>query len=395
MKACHLVYSYFPFDPRVRKEVDTLRKLGHSIDVIATRDAREPREETIRGVPVRRVPVPVVRGGKARYGFQYALFFLLASALLLSLHLRRRYEIVHVHSLPDFQVFGALPAKLLGARVVLDLHEALPEIVAARFRLSMSSPLVRIAQALEWMSCAVADTVLVVNDVIRDRIIGRGVDPAKVTVVMNTPDPDLFVLRDTDRRRSELGLANQKAIVYVGGINQERDLALLVRAAARVRKSCDLKLFIFGYGSSVYRNQLTEIAKQEGFDGHFLLGPQIPAEDVFSYISLSEVGPVTYERNPLTEVAVPNKVFEYAAAHKPLVIADLPALRSVFGDTALYYVPGDVDDLARKIESLFADPALGARLAKQADGVLNGCSWTVMSDRLQRIYANSGAAGGG
>ena len=48
-------------------------------------------------------------------------------------HRRHRFALVQVHSLPDFLVFAALPLRLVGVPVLLDLHEAMPEFFRSRF----------------------------------------------------------------------------------------------------------------------------------------------------------------------------------------------------------------------------------------------------------------------
>ena len=125
----------------------------------------------------------------------------------------------------------------------------------------------------------------------------------------------------------------------------------------RLREKYPIRLAIFGYGDEGYRRRLQEIADRLGLQQNFLLGPRLPQELVFEYLSLSELGLVTYERNPLTELTVPNKVFEYAAARKPLVIADLRTLRRLFNGAALFYRPGDAEDLANKMQRLLDDAA--------------------------------------
>jgi glycosyltransferase involved in cell wall biosynthesis len=385
MRACHVVYSYFPFDPRVRREVETLQRMGHEIDVIAMREPGESRVESVLGARVHRIPFAVVRGGKLRYAFQYLVFLLTATALLFILHSRKRYDIVHIHSLPDFQVFAALPEKLSGARVVLDLHEAMPEIFAARFQLSEGGLWMRLAQGMEWVSCAFADVVIVVNDVIRDVLTGRGIDPDKVVVVMNSPD-----LHGGRVQQGELpsapDLGPDPKIVYVGGINPERDLEVLVKAIGKLHRSHRVGLTVVGYGDAAYGHRLRAAAQREALGDRFRLMPRIDQGHVLAYLSESVAGPVTYQRNPLTELAVPNKVFEYAAVGKPLVIADLRALRRLFGDAALYYAPGNAEELAGGIATLLGDEGLREILADRARKVLDRCSWAIMAERLRLTY---------
>ena len=385
MRACHVVYSYFPFDPRVRREVETLHRFEYELDVIAMQEPGEPRVETVLGARVHRIPFAVVRGGKVRYAFQYLVFLLAAAALLLVLHIRRRYDIVHVHSLPDFQVFAALPERILGARVVLDLHEAMPEIFAARFRLAEEGLWTALARAAEWMSCAFADRVIVVNDVIRSLLVGRGVDPRKLVVVMNSPDIHEGMGRGL-ATPSVPNLGRGPRIVYVGGINPERDLEVLIRAAARLHRSDGVSLVIIGYGDSDYAERLRALARSEGMGDAFRLLPRVDQNQVLAYLSQSDVGPVTYQRNPITELAVPNKVFEYAAVGKPLVIANLRALRGLFGEAALYYTAGNAEELASRIAELLRDERLRRGLAERAREVLDRCNWAIMTERLRRLY---------
>ena len=387
MRACHVVYGYFPFDPRVRREVEALVRRGHEIDVIAAADHGEGSEESALGVRVHRVPWPVVRGGRIRYAFQYVLFFLVASVRLLRLHWTHRFDVIHIHSLPDFQVLGALPERALGARIVLDLHEALPEIMAARFGYGS---LVGVARALEKISCLVAHQVLVVNDGIKSLLVGRGVEASKLIVVMNSPNLQRSPPMRENRLAVPLPSQEGRLIVYVGGINKERDLELLIRATGRLRDSHNAQLAVYGYGDATYRERLKLVAREERLGTAFFLGPALEPEEVQNYVALSEIGPITYERNPLTELAIPNKAFEYAAAQKPLVIADLKCLRALFGDAALYYEPGDPEDLAYQIAILLDNADLRRHLAEKASGVLQTCRWEVMENRLVAAYRTDG-----
>jgi glycosyltransferase involved in cell wall biosynthesis len=149
--------------------------MGHELHVIAMRDVGERAQEAVKGVQVHRFPFSVVRGSRRRYVFQYAIFLLGATAMLLWLHLRQRFDVIHVHSLPDFQVFSAILKKLSGARIVHDPHEAMPELLAARFHLAVNSLSVSIIKAVELISCLVADHVIVVNESMKERLVAKGI----------------------------------------------------------------------------------------------------------------------------------------------------------------------------------------------------------------------------
>jgi len=394
VRVVHAVYSTYPFDPRVRRVVEAQRDWGFDVHVVALGEAGQPREERLGTVSVQRVPFEAVRGGRVRYAFQYAIFLLAVSFLVIRIRVHGRVDVVHVHSLPDFLVGSAAVAKLLGSKVVLDLHEAMPEIIRARFHSSTRSLLTALAQALEWMSCAFADAVLTASDAIRDLLVRRGTAESKITVVMNSPRTLPTRRIDLDAIKTSLGLNGHTSIVYVGGLNEERDLGVLIRAVAGLRTDPPVRLVMFGYGSGDYRAYLEQLAKREVLPG-FLLGGRLPQEDVQAYLSLSDIGIVTYQRNPLTELAIPNKVFEYAAANKPLILARLPTLESLFGEAALYYEPGDPADLRQKIRFLLEHPSDARRLAERGAEVLADCRWEIMEERLRRVYTGLLSSEGG
>src|SRR5206468_6915080 len=94
--------------------------------------------------------------------------------------------------------------------------------------------------------------------------------------------------------------------------------------------------------------------------------PEVPSSAVPALIHGSAIGIVSYVKNPITEIATPNKAYEYATAGKAMVVADLPALKTLLGDAATYYEPGNAMDLARGVSTLLYDDELRLRLGREA-----------------------------
>lgn len=379
-----VVYSYYPFDPRVRKEVRALVARGCEVDVICLRDKGEKKYEEADGATVHRLSLEMVKGGYLRYLFQYAISIMMAFRLLTRLYFKKRFDVVHVHSLPDFLVFVAIIPKLFGAKIVLDLHEAMPEILASRFNLDMRSGLVKLATFLEKMSCDFSDRVITVNETIKELLEKRVSHPKGFTVIMNSPDRSISEPRDVSI--PGIDHTDKFLIVYVGGINRERNLEVLTRAAAILKKEIPVHLAIFGYGREEYRNELKALVKQLGLEKNVHFGDWIPHEYVLSYMNLSRVGIVSYINSPLTHVAVPNKVFEFASLGKPLVIARLGALERLFEGAALFYEPENPQDLSRVIMTLQKDEKLTKELSSKGLAVYESCRWDVMKERLYSLY---------
>jgi glycosyltransferase involved in cell wall biosynthesis len=379
-----VVYSYYPFDPRVRKEVRALVARGYDVDVICFRDKGEAKSEKIDGAHIHRLSMETVKGGYLRYLFQYTVSIMMAFRLLTRLYFKKRFDVVHVHSLPDFFVFAAAFPKLFGAKIVLDLHEAMPEILSSRFNLDMRSSLVKLAEFLEKMSCDFSDRVITVNETIKELLEKRVSHPNGFIVIMNSPDRHV----SEQKEASIPGIDHKEKflIVYVGGINRERNLEVLIRAVAILKNEIPVHLAIFGYGKEEYKEQLKSLTRQLGLEKNVHFGDWIPHEYVLSYMNLSRIGIVSYISSPLTHVAVPNKVFEFASLGKPLIIARLRALERLFEGAAIFYEPENPEDLSKAILTLAKDDKLTVELAGKGLAVYENCKWDVMKERLYSLY---------
>jgi hypothetical protein len=139
---CMVVHADYPIgETRVEREALALVDQGYQVDVICLRYPMQPELAVVDGVQVHRLPVWRFKygSGLAVQLFEYLAFFTLAFIRLARLHRQRHYNAVQVHNLPDFLVFAALIPKLSGARIILDLHDLMPEFYAERSQLPMDS----------------------------------------------------------------------------------------------------------------------------------------------------------------------------------------------------------------------------------------------------------------
>ena len=122
---------------------------------------------------------------------ELSTFFFLCIVWVTKLFFRKNYDLIHVHNVPDSQVFAAFIPKLFGAKIILDIHDIVPEFYAQKFNVEEDHMLVRILKWIEKISTAYADHVIVANDIWRDTLTRRSVNAEKVTMVLNAPD-DLY-----------------------------------------------------------------------------------------------------------------------------------------------------------------------------------------------------------
>ena len=137
-----IVHSYYEEDPRVRREAESLVKAGRPVVVLGLRQPDGPETSEVAGVRVHHLDVQRHQGaGLGVYLREYVSFLARAMWRSVRLHRRERFALVQVHSLPDFLVVAALPLRLAGVPVLLDLHEAMPEFFRSRFP-GASNPIV-------------------------------------------------------------------------------------------------------------------------------------------------------------------------------------------------------------------------------------------------------------
>ena len=129
-----IVHSYYDEDPRVRREAEAMVNSGRPVLVLGLRRPGEAPDGELAGVRIKRLNVQRHQGARLlTYLAEYGDFLVRAGWAALGAHRRERVALVQVASLPDYLVFAALPLRLVGVPVILDLHEAMPEFFRSRF----------------------------------------------------------------------------------------------------------------------------------------------------------------------------------------------------------------------------------------------------------------------
>jgi glycosyltransferase involved in cell wall biosynthesis len=380
MRHCMVVHSHYPIgEPRVERQAKALIQRGYQVDVICLRNEREKPFEQVDGVEIFRLPVKRHRGvGPAIQMIEYLVFFILAFFRLSLLYLKRRYDSVQIHNLPDFLVFAALVPKLGGARILLDLHDLMPEFFASSFKTGMESGAVRLLLIQEKLSCRFADHVITVTELWRKSLIQRGVAAKKVSVVMNVADDAIFrrtMITDSKKRAGNFNL------IYHGTLAHRYGIDLLIEGLAMVRPQIPgIHLVIHGRGDFI--EELRRQAKELDVESLITFSTQyLPMTDVPRLIQQADLGIVPYRRDIFTDGILPTKLMEYVALGVPVLAADTPIIRQYFSETMVqYFQPGDANDLVRNILWLYQHRDRLAMLAQNADQFNQQYSWNRIAD---------------
>ena len=100
-------FSAFPGDPRPRRAAEACAAAGMQVDVICLRDEGDSKREWFAGIEVDRVSIRKSRSSRLWYVLQYFQFIAIVFLKLSARSFTRRYDVVHVHNMPDVLVFAA------------------------------------------------------------------------------------------------------------------------------------------------------------------------------------------------------------------------------------------------------------------------------------------------
>lgn len=391
--AAVIALSYYPWDPRIRRETEALADSGLRVDVFCLREtAAEPTRETLGRVTVHRLGLERHRAGKLRYIYEYAVFFLWAFWRVSLGACRHRYALAHVHNVPDALVFTTLGARLLGARVILDLHDPMPELYRTIYGLGPRHPLVLLLVALEWLALHYASVVLTPNRGFRRLFVRRSGLRRKVRIVMNTPDERIF-----DGAAAVGATPGRFRLMYHGLIAERHGLDLLVRAVQLLVPFIPgLELDIYG-ARTPFLDEVEALSLTLGLSSVVHCHGKRPLAEIAAIIPTIDLGIVPNRRTPFTELNFPTRIFEYLAFRKPVVTLHTRGVRDYFApDELLFFPRDDPAALAAAIRRAHADPAATAATVARGFRVYDRHRWSAERTRfvtlVERTLAHRAAA---
>ena len=365
-----IVHNHWP-DPRVEREARALVADGIEVDVLCARDPYNSPDSQFPGIDVQRLPVWRRRGrGPALQLLEYLAFLSLAMFHATRRHGRRHYRTVQVHTPPDFLVFSALLVKLAGVKVILDLHDLMPEFYASRFGGSLSSLPVRLIAWQEKVAASFADRVITVTDTWRRTLETRGVPADKLSVLMNLPDPAIYGPTVAAPRAD-----GPFTLVYHGTLTERYGLDVALRAVALARQELPLNLIIHGHGDLA--ESLPGLAAELGVADHVEFSTKrLPSEELPALLRRADAAVVPYRRDIFTDGILPTKLMEYVALGIPTIVSRTPVVEEYFDDSMVRFVPADdVEALAAAMVELGRDPARRAEIARNAASFSERHSW--------------------
>ena len=373
-----LSYSYYKSDNRVRRYAEALARRGDRVQAFCIGNAeqlRHQRYEMLNGVEIVRL---VERPDRAAPGWKQAwrlgCFFWQALVHLSPSRFGGGCDLLHVHNVPDFLVFAGARLKRSGTRIILDIHDILPELFESKFRSGHWSVLAAVLRRMERWSCRFSDHVIIANHIWKKTILERSAPAAKVTALVNNVDLELFTLRARTRADDRL------VLIYPGTLNRHQGLDLAIAAVkSLVPDIPQIELHIYGGGSA--KHELQQQVEQLKLTNHVRFFPGVFLDQVPDLIANADIGIVPKRAEGFGDQAYSTKIMEFMSQGLPVVLSRTTIDRLYFDDSVVaFFESGSVEDLARAIRRVALDSDYRQELSRRGLAYARENSWATMQD---------------
>lgn len=379
MKICMLAYTIYESDNRVRLYAESLVEQGYAVDAIVVGKKGTKKKENLNGVGIHRIKERL-SNKKNKFAFlkDIIVFFVLATFFLLKSP--RKYDIIHVHSVPDFLVFVVFIHKLLGAKIILDIHDIVPEFYADKFKVKKTSIIFKSLIFIEKLSCAISDHVIVGNEIWKKRLLKRSINSKnKCTALINYPNEKLFY-------KFQKNVNKEKFIaLYPGSLNYHQGLDVAILAFNYIVKEIkNIQFHIYGEGGR--RKELEILIRENKLDEIVIFKNLLPITDIAKKMADASIGIIPKRAKGFGNEAFSTKSLQFLALGVPIVMSNTMIDKYYFNeDTVRFFNSEDSKDLAEKVIEVLKNENLKKNLIKNGLNYVKNNTWQKKRDTYFNI----------
>jgi lipopolysaccharide/colanic/teichoic acid biosynthesis glycosyltransferase len=259
-------------------------------------------------------------------------------------------DVVVGTSPPIFQAVSAWFIACIRRRpFLLEIRDLWPDF-AIELGILRNRFLIKCSRALERFLYNRATHLLVNSPAYRDYLIGKGVWADRITLIPNGVAPEMF---DPDERgaafRNQNGLEGKFVVTYAGALGMANDIPTILRSADRLRKDQAVHFVLVGDGKE---KTALQVQSQQLNLSNVTFIPAVPKSQMPEVLAASDACVATLKNIEMFRTTYPNKVFDYMAAGRPVLLAIDGVIRKVIDDShgGVFIPPGDDEKLAAAIK---------------------------------------------
>ena len=385
LRICHLSYSNYESDGRILRYAETLSKRGDDVEAIACTTPHEERE-TIdwNGVTLHKIYYRECnrKGGAISFFWPLCVFAVKSFWHISKLHLRKPYDVIHVHNIPEWLVFSALIPKLGGAKIILDLHDLVPELFTTKFKKGSRSIFDKLLRIAESLSCRFADHVIVSNHLWLKTVNDRSAPTEKTSAFVNNIDPDQFY------RRTKTRTDNKKIVLFPGTLQWHQGVDIAIRAFPKVKVAIPEAEFHI-YGGGGVTDELKQLTKELDLNGTVKFFDIVLITEVPQLIANADLGVVPKRADSFGNEAYSTKIMEFMSQGVPTVISRTAIDQYYFSDEeTIFCESGNVNEFAQAMIKALTDSETRDRLIENAALYVRKNDWKSRRRDYEKIVDN-------
>jgi len=386
MIICKIWDAEYPWDIRVEKVCGSLQS-KHRVHLVCRNSKRQPLYEELEGISIHRLPFLPHWLGPLNSVAGFPLFFNPTWLLAIWATVRHTHaEMILVRDLP-LALTAVMVGRWFKIPIVLDLAENYPAMLQDRLRFTPTGLLGRLlrhpapARLIEKLVLRFVDHVIVVVEESRDRLIEAGLRPNRITIVSNTPPLDRWTMED----HPEMPLDSPDGVnlVYLGNLDGSRGIDTAIRAMRLLKDMRQrARLTIIGTGPNI--DQFRSLAVHLGVTDCVDIMGRLPFYSVQSIMAESHVGLIPHYATNAWNATIPNKLFDYMAIGKPVIVSSARPTRRIVEETqcGMVFQDRDPGSLAETILAM-SKRSVREDLGKRGKAAVHErFNWTVDEQRL-------------
>jgi glycosyltransferase involved in cell wall biosynthesis len=341
-----------------------LGKLGHKIDLV-TYPLGE--DVAIKNVDVYRIPkVPFINHvaigpSLTKIPLDIVLFFKSLYMLIKS-----RYDCIHVHEEAAF--IGCIFKKIFNIPLIYDMHSSIPQQLI-NFNFTKNRFLIKIAVICEKWIIKNSDVVIAICPHLGETV--HDIDKnKKVVIIENTPLADqhtIVTVEDIEKLKKELGIGNNKVVLYTGTFEYYQGIDLLLKGIPQViAKINDVRYVLVG-GEPEQIKEAKNLANSLNINNYVLFTGKRPVDEMAAFMAIADilVSPRTIGTN------TPLKIYSYLKSGKPIVATNLLTHTQVLDETVSILTAPEPDAFADAIIRLLTDDKLRKEIGQKGMELAN------------------------
>jgi len=276
----------------------------------------------------------------------------MVKSLLVAIRVKN-IDLVFGTSPPIFQgLTSYIVSRLKRVPFILEIRDLWPDFMVQVG--AINNPLfIYPARWLEGFLYKKAELIIINSPGFYPHLLGKGIKRKKIKLIPNGVDTSMFDPEDKGESvKQEFNIEGRFIVLYAGAMGRSNDIGTLLEAFRLLKENGEIILLLVGGGNE--KEKLEFKVRNEGID-NVIFVPPVQKSRIPEFIATSDVGVAILKDISMFRTTYPNKVFDYMAGGRPVLLAIDGAIRDVVekAKAGIFAQPGDPEAIANGIMKLY------------------------------------------